>query len=1141
MSLSSRGNEGVPAEQKNRPESPGPSCLCMKSDKSMGLPVTFGNEERMSPDQREERSDSPGPSCLSMKTDKSMGLPVTFRSGKRMISDQREPEEESRCSVCEEVLRAPVSIPCGHSYCKQCITKSREHLVSSGEFGCPQCTKRFRHLENEYGEDVIQMVKNKHKATLKKTCDNIYEGISKSDSLQLNQIYTELYITEGESEGVDTEHEVWQIENASKTHTSQDNAINYKDIFKPLPKQRKSIRTVLMKGIAGIGKTVSVQKFILDWAEKKTNQEIDFLLVLPFKTLNLIQDHHSLYGLLNIFHPHLSELSGNYISNCKVMFILDGLDESRLPLDFHSNKKLSDIKEESSVDVLVANLIKRNLLPSALLWITSRPAAANQIPPECIDRVIETQGFNDPQKEEYFKKRFSDKNMAKRIITHMKSSRSLHILCHIPVFCWISATVLEQAIKENESVKVPQTLTEIITHFLLILTNQKNQKYSEKDWTDPQNLLKSDREFLLKLGKLAFENLQIGNLMFYEEDLRHCGINVTEASVYSGICTEILKVESVLHQKKVYCFVHLLIQEFFAALYAFQSYTVKNMEALRYVLEEGSKSSRSFPRASTTSLGDMSLHEFLKRAVDKAFENKNGHLDLFIRFLLGISLESNQRLLSGLLTQTESSAEISKKVLTYLKAIKRQNLSPERCLNLFHCMIEMRDNSVHKDIEEYLKSKEEAVTKLSPAHCSVLAYMLLMSEEVLEEFDLKKYNTSMAGWARLLPVVRCCRKALLSDSKLTESSCETLAFALQMPNSPVRELDLSNNDLKDSGVKLLSAGLGSPHCKLEILRLSGCQVTGEGCSSLASALESNPSHLRDLDLSYNHPGDSGVKLLSAGLEDPNWRLKALNVKYGGCSRLKLGLNKYACDLTLDPDTAHSELSLSEENRKVTGVGDHGELSLSEENRKVTGVRAHSELSLSEENRKVTGVGAHSELSQSEVNRKVTGVGAQSELSQSEENRKVTGVGEEQLYPGRPERFESVKQVLCREGLSGRCYWEVEAVGSADIGVTYGDIVRRGTGDRCKLGRNERSWSLTCSNKGYSVQHGHSRMSIPAAPSRSHRLGVYLDWEAGTLSFYRVSGTQHRALLHTFHCRFTEPLYPGFEVPCPSCVSLCQIG
>ncbi|CAL8357903.1 unnamed protein product [Gadus morhua 'NCC'] len=157
----------------------------------------------------------------------------------------------------------------------------------------------------------------------------------------------------------------------------------------------------------------------------------------------------------------------------------------------------------------------------------------------------------------------------------------------------------------------------------------------------------------------------------------------------------------------------------------------------------------------------------------------------------------------------------------------------------------------------------------------------------------------------------------MNGCHLSESCCEALASVLSSNSSSLRELDLSTNDLQDLGVKLLSAGLGSPHCTLETLSLSGCLVTQEGSASLASALSSNPSHLRELDLSYNHPGDSGAALLSAGLEDPRWRLDTLSVEHGGVWRLKPALKKYACDLTLDPNTAGRYLSLSEDNRKVT--------------------------------------------------------------------------------------------------------------------------------------------------------------------------------------------------------------------------------
>ncbi|KAK6291506.1 hypothetical protein J4Q44_G00382720, partial [Coregonus suidteri] len=297
----------------------------------------------------------------------------------------------------------------------------------------------------------------------------------------------------------------------------------------------------------------------------------------------------------------------------------------------------------------------------------------------------------------------------------------------------------------------------------------------------------------------------------------------------------------------------------------------------------------------------------------------------------------------------------------------------------------------------------------------------------------------------------------LSGCLVTEEGCASLVSALWSNPSHLRELDLSNNDLKDSGVKLLSAGLGNPHCKLETLRLSGCLVTEEGCASLVSALKSNPSHLRELDLSYNHPGDSGVRLLSAGLEDPHCRLEKLNVEHGGENRMKPGLRKYVCDLTLDPNTANRRLSLSEENRKVTCRR------------------------------------------------------------------------EEQPYPDHAERFEVYRQVLCREGLPGRCYWEVEWSGrGAGIGVAYKGISRRGGGDDCLIGWNDKSWSLFCSDNSYSARHNNKSTTIDVPSSSSHRVGVYLDWPAGTLSFYRVS-SDTLTHLNTFHSTFTESLYPGFRV------------
>ncbi|KAI4887652.1 hypothetical protein NFI96_006168 [Prochilodus magdalenae] len=254
------------------------------------------------------------------------------------------------------------------------------------------------------------------------------------------------------------------------------------------------------------------------------------------------------------------------------------------------------------------------------------PTSSSQSDPSSIPQPCDrNSGFSDPQKE-YFRKRISDEDQARRIISHIKTVRSLHIMCHIPVFCWISATVLQQIMKQGFT-EIPRTLTEMYSLFLLTQTHMKNEKYEEKDERDPKNLLESNRTLLLKLAELAFKQLMKGNVMFYVEDLRESSITVTDASVYSGVFTEIFREECVLYQRKVYCFVHLSLQEFLAAVYVFHCYQIKNMEALEWFNSSYRRSSENEP-----------LDELLMRGVHKAIESQNRRLDLFLRFLVGISI-----------------------------------------------------------------------------------------------------------------------------------------------------------------------------------------------------------------------------------------------------------------------------------------------------------------------------------------------------------------------------------------------------------------------------------------------------------------------------------------------------------------------
>ncbi|KAM9813376.1 NLR family CARD domain-containing protein 3-like [Neosynchiropus ocellatus] len=1066
--------EPAGTEEGDQKPGPGPSCVSPKSDDLMGRSFTFrGVAESSGPRNYREGPEESGLCCDSLKSDASMGRGIHFKAGLESSEDRVHRQSS-------ELLSGPQHL--SHvDFTRQRLEEKFVNyvgrvwrLLGADNPQPPECEeeeKQWGSIKEEFLKITVRILRSMEeddlaehlwsrscapecgrrlKRRLQKKFRSVSEGVPKAgNSVPLNQIYTELYITEGGTDQVNQEHEVRQIEAASRNQTRPDNTIRQEDLFKASPERERPIRSLLTKGVAGIGKTLLTQKLTLDWAEDKAHHNFQLLFPFTFRELNLLKEKKlSLMELVLLFFPETKDSGLSSFEGVQVLFILDGLDECRLPLDFNS-RVLTEASESTSVAVLLSNLIRGHLLPSARLWITTRPAAANQIPPECVDMVTEVRGFTDLQKEEYFRKKFRRKEQT-TIISHIRSSRSLYIMCHIPIFCWITATVLEDIMKSRNPGELPKTLTEMYIHFLVVQAKVKKLKYDGGAGTDDVWTPES-KEVIESLGKLAFEQLQRGNLIFYESDITECGINTTAVALHSGVFTQIFREERGLYQDSVFCFIHLSLQEFLAALHVHQTFTNCAVNLLD-------------PQEHPQSEAHLGLEQFYRTAVVQTLESPNGHLDLFLRFLLGLSLETNQALLRGLVTQTGSSNWTNKKASDIIKERISEDASPERTINLFHCLNELKDTSLVEEVRQKLRSGRLS-RHMSPAQWSTVVFILLSSEEDLDVFDLNRYAASEEAFLRLLPLVKASNKVLLRSCGLSERSCPPLSSVLSSPTSSLTQLDLSLNDLQDSGVKLLCAGLGSPRCHLETLSLSGCLIFEEGCASLASALRSNPSHLRELDLSYNHPGGQGLELLSAGLESSDWRLDTLRLDHGGEHRLRPGLLKYVCMLTLDPDTAHRRLLLSNDNRTV---------------------------------------------------------------------RNVT---EDQDYPDHPDRFNQRVQLMCREALTGPCYWEVEWRGGVHISVTY----RRNRGeDECGFGYDDQSWSLICYDDGYSVYHNGTRTEIQSR-SDSKRVGVFVDHPAGSVSFYRVS-CDALIHLHTFFTSFTQPLYPGFYLwSTDSSVTLCGVA
>ncbi|XP_057700051.1 NACHT, LRR and PYD domains-containing protein 12-like isoform X2 [Corythoichthys intestinalis] len=727
----------------------------------------------------------------------------------------------------------------------------------------------------------------------------------------LEDVYMQLDITYGADVSPDGRHEVLQMETCD---AAAKRSILPCDIFKSPDRNRRPIRTMLTVGFAGIGKTFLIQKFVWDWASGNTNQDVDFIFPFTFRELNMEKGESFMLAELIGGDSHMRErLNEIFIylqtsgkqdfesSGIKILFILDGLDECNFKIDLKKARKVNkNVKESYPLEVLLAYLIKGNLLPCARVWITTRPAAACDIPADLIDSRTEVGGFSDSRRLEYFRQRFPNEE---RVTEHIRKSRTIFIMCHIPIFCWLTATVLQVHLDKGKAGELPTTLTDMYSAFIGHHLENSKERNTAEYIPDVK-----------ALAKLAFDHTMNQRQIFYEKDLEDSCFDYSQAAKHCGLFTEVFKEVHPLKRKKqkMFQFIHLTIQEYLAALYVKMCFFHDNKNVL-----DTSRWKKFFMPVKR-----KTITEVHKSALQRASESE-GNLDMFLRFLVGLSLQSNQEIVGALLKVPHDWEQSKSKTVKLIqKRIKRN--TPEKNVNLFYCLNELKDNSLLKQIQHQLVSGRLSWRKMSNDMWSALAFFLLTDDETMKSFDLRRYSTSPLGLKKLLLVVKASQKSDLSECRLDKGSCHLLASVLSSPSN-LRHLDLGNhkrsaprcqNNVSDEGVEILSKGLASPHCNLEVLNLSECKITKRGCVSLAEALKVTPSHLQELDLRWNNLSDEGVEILSKGLASPHCILQILKLSW--CSITKKGCVSLAEALKVTPSHLQ-ELYLSENHVSNDGV------------------------------------------------------------------------------------------------------------------------------------------------------------------------------------------------------------------------------
>ncbi|XP_023648309.2 protein NLRC3 [Paramormyrops kingsleyae] len=670
---------------------------------------------------------------------------------------------------------------------------------------------------------------------------------------------------------------------------------------------------IFLCGVAGSGKTTLVRQLVHEWVVSEETQKV--IISLSFRELNLVSEPQSLQDLLCVHYSHLRPVLAHILASdpSKILLILDGLDEFRIPLDFDRTPKCSDPELAQSMGSMVVNLIKGNLLPGRSLLLTSRPYAVTKVPLQLVSVFFTVLGFSPEQQHQYFLRTCQTAEAADVIQHYVSSHKPLLRMCHIPAFCWIVATALQNFSNAQESLQqklddkqesvalktrvvvVPQgpgkptTITEIYCCFLKAIivfhTEGREANLGVNRLQEAPQVMQGMRSLLRDLGGLAFRGLLERRFLFDNSDLGSLALGHCELS--RAFLVETLREDRTsLVCEKSFHFIHTSLQEFLAALYyvqqslsgrdPFSGHKPGLLEVMRKALEAG-----------RYRLIGPSYHRHIKKVFCWSESHQSGHLDLFCRFLSGLLVPSTRQILEGLFPQEPQKllsvpacraagpvppASAPPFFLKLLRSqLQHRELRPERQVNACHCLYEALDPGLPQRLERWLRllaqQGEPALERQRQQQdWSELAFLLELSP-ALQDLNLEAQDLRADGLRRLLPVLHLFHTLRLAQNPLGPEGAAVLCLAVRNPDCRIEKLWLVATDLGCNGVEILSDALKENRTVVD-LRMAINSIGDKGAGHLAELLRHNHT-LRDIRLRDNHVTDKGAELLMAALKDNN--------------------------------------------------------------------------------------------------------------------------------------------------------------------------------------------------------------------------------------------------------------------------------